>query len=115
MRLEALCGGAPGVENGLRIKKADTFIHRRAENQICSRTIEAASYSDVAVCYLCANHHPDHDSICAFRAANKQAFEAAVAKKRSQRNLRPASALAKLFFRSHTLLRISPSQMAPAI
>jgi transposase len=42
-----------------------------------SRTIEAATYSDVAVRYLCANHHPDHASICAFRTANKQAFDAA--------------------------------------
>jgi hypothetical protein len=31
----------------------------------------------VAVRYLCANHHPDHDSICAFRVANKVAFQAA--------------------------------------
>jgi hypothetical protein len=30
----------------------------------------------VAVRYLCANHHPDHDSICTFRTANKQAFKA---------------------------------------
>lgn len=42
-----------------------------------SRTIEAATYSDVAVRYLCANHHPDHDSICTFRTANKAAFDAA--------------------------------------
>jgi hypothetical protein len=42
-----------------------------------SRTIEAATYSDVAVRYLCANHHPDHASICAFRTANQAAFEAA--------------------------------------
>lgn len=42
-----------------------------------SRTIEAASYSDVAVRYLCANHHPDHASICAFRTANQAAFDAA--------------------------------------
>jgi hypothetical protein len=27
--------------------------------------------------YLCVNHHPDHDSICTFRTANKQAFKAA--------------------------------------
>jgi hypothetical protein len=27
--------------------------------------------------YICGNHHPDHASICAFRAANKAAFEAA--------------------------------------
>jgi transposase len=42
-----------------------------------SRTIEAATYSDVAVRYLCANHHPDHASICAFRTANQTAFDAA--------------------------------------
>ena len=53
------------------------LIYCYATGRFGSRTIEAASYSDVAVRYLCANHHPDHDSICAFRAANKQAFEAA--------------------------------------
>jgi hypothetical protein len=42
-----------------------------------SRTIAAATYSDVAVRYLCANHHPDHASICAFRTANQPAFDAA--------------------------------------
>jgi transposase len=42
-----------------------------------SRTIEAATHSDVAVRYLCANHHPDHASICAFRTANQAAFDAA--------------------------------------
>ena len=48
-----------------------------ATGRFGSRTIEAASYSDVAVRYLCVNHHPDHDSICTFRTANKQAFKAA--------------------------------------
>lgn len=42
-----------------------------------SRAIEAATHSDVAVRYLCANHHPDHASICEFRTANKAAFDAA--------------------------------------
>ena len=42
-----------------------------------SRTIEAATHSDVAVRFLCANHHPDHASVCAFRTANKVAFDAA--------------------------------------
>ena len=42
-----------------------------------SRTIEAATYSDVAVRYLCANSHPDHDSICSFRVANQAAFQRA--------------------------------------
>jgi hypothetical protein len=31
----------------------------------------------VAVRFLCANHHPDHDSIRTFRTGNKQAFDAA--------------------------------------
>ena len=42
-----------------------------------SRTIEAATYSDVAVRYLCANQHPDHTSICEFRTTNQAAFQAA--------------------------------------
>ena len=53
------------------------LIYCYATGRFGSRTIEAASYSDVAVRYLCANHHPDHDSICAFRTSNKQAFKAA--------------------------------------
>jgi transposase len=53
------------------------LIYCCATGRVGSRTIEAASYSDVAVRYLCANHHPDHDSICTFRTANKRAFKAA--------------------------------------
>ena len=53
------------------------LIYCYATGRFGSRTIEAASYSDVAVRYLCANHHPDHASICAFRTANAQAFQAA--------------------------------------
>jgi transposase len=45
-----------------------------------SRTIEAATHSDVAVRFLCANLHPDHDSICTFRRENKAAIEAAFLK-----------------------------------
>ena len=32
-----------------------------------SRRIERASYDDVAFRYLCADQHPDHDTIAAFR------------------------------------------------
>jgi len=53
------------------------LIYGYATGRFGSRTIEAATYSDVAVRYLCANHHPDHASICAFRTANQAAFEAA--------------------------------------
>lgn len=53
------------------------LIYCYATGRFGSRTIEAASYSDVAVRYLCANYHPDHASICAFRTANEKAFQAA--------------------------------------
>jgi transposase len=42
-----------------------------------SRAIEAATYSDLIVRYLCGNTHPDHDTICAFRRNNKKLFEEA--------------------------------------
>jgi transposase len=53
------------------------LIYCYATGRFGSRTIEMASYSDVAVRYLCANHHPDHASICAFRSGNETAFKAA--------------------------------------
>ena len=53
------------------------LIYCYATGRFGSRTIEAATYSDVAVRYLCANHHPDHASICTFRTANEPAFVAA--------------------------------------
>jgi transposase len=53
------------------------LIYCYATGRFGSRTIEAATHSDVAVRYLCANSHPDHDSICAFRVANQGAFKAA--------------------------------------
>jgi len=53
------------------------LIYCYATGRFGSRTIEAATYSDVAVRYLCANRHPDHAVICAFRTANGPAFRAA--------------------------------------
>jgi transposase len=53
------------------------LIYCYATGRFGSRTIEAATQSDVAVRYLCANEHPDHASICAFRVANEVAFKAA--------------------------------------
>jgi transposase len=53
------------------------LIYCYATGRFGSRTIEAATHSDVAVRYLCANEHPDHASICAFRVANEVAFKAA--------------------------------------
>jgi len=53
------------------------LIYCYATGRFGSRTIEAATQSDVAVRYLCVNEHPDHASICAFRVANEVAFKAA--------------------------------------
>jgi transposase len=53
------------------------LIYCYASGRSSSRQIEAATYSDVAVRFLCANAHPDHDSICAFRVENRVAIEAA--------------------------------------
>ena len=53
------------------------LIYCYATGRFGSRTIEAATHSDVAVRDLCANTHPDPDSICSFRATNQSAFHAA--------------------------------------
>jgi transposase len=42
-----------------------------------SRRIEAATYRDIGVRYLCADTHPDHDTICKFRRENFVAVSAA--------------------------------------
>ena len=42
-----------------------------------SRRIEKATWSDVAVRYICVNQHPDHDTICTFRIRNKAAISEA--------------------------------------
>jgi transposase len=53
------------------------LIYCYATGRFGSRTIEAATFSDVAVRYVCANLHPDHSSICEFRVVNGAAFRAA--------------------------------------
>jgi len=53
------------------------LIYCYATGRFGSRTIELATYSDVAVRYVCANLHPDHSSICEFRVGNEAAFRAA--------------------------------------
>jgi transposase len=53
------------------------LIYSYANGIFSSRRIERATYRDVAVRFLCANRHPDHDSICAFRRNNLDAIAAA--------------------------------------
>lgn len=54
------------------------WIYSYATGRSGSRTIEAATPSDVAVRYLGANTHPDHATIGEFRTQNEAAFQAAL-------------------------------------
>ncbi len=52
------------------------LIYCYATGRFSSREIEAATYGDVAVRYICGGDlHPDHDTICAFRRRNRAVFE----------------------------------------
>jgi len=46
------------------------LIYCYAQGTFSSRRIEKATWRDVAVRYLCADAHPDHDTICEFRRRN---------------------------------------------
>ena len=50
------------------------LIYAYATGLFSSRRIERATYDSVAVRYLCANHHPDHDTIAKFRRENEALF-----------------------------------------
>jgi transposase len=53
------------------------LIYCYANGVFSSRRIERATCRDVAVRYLTADTHPDHDTICAFRRNNLEAVAAA--------------------------------------
>lgn len=53
------------------------LIYCYANGCFSSRRIERATYRDVAVRYLTADTHPDHDTICAFRRNNLEAIAVA--------------------------------------
>ena len=55
------------------------LIYAYATGVFSSRRIERASYESVAVRYLCANHHPDHDTIASFRRENQALFRSCFA------------------------------------
>jgi transposase len=51
------------------------LIYCYATGRFSSRVIESATYSDLAVRYICGgDQHPDHDTICSFRRNNKALF-----------------------------------------
>lgn len=49
----------------------ELLIYCYASGVFGSRRIERATYRDLAVRYLTGDTHPDHDTICAFRRANR--------------------------------------------
>jgi hypothetical protein len=51
------------------------LIYCYATGTFSSRKIEQLSHDSVAVRFLCAQHHPDHDSICKFRRENRELLE----------------------------------------
>ena len=51
------------------------MIYCYANGMMSSRRIERATYRDLAVRYLTADTHPDHDTICAFRRENGEAIK----------------------------------------
>ena len=53
------------------------LVYCYANGIFSSRRIERATYRDIGARFIAANTHPDHDTIAAFRCANKEAFEAA--------------------------------------
>jgi transposase len=48
------------------------LIYCYSTGTFSSRRIETLSHENVAVRYLCADTHPDHDSVCKFRRENKE-------------------------------------------
>ena len=50
------------------------LIYCYATGVFSSRRIERATFDSVAVRYLCANHHPDHDTIATFRRSHEGLF-----------------------------------------
>jgi transposase len=48
------------------------LIYSYSTGTFSSRRIETLTFENVAVRFLCADTHPDHDSICKFRRENKK-------------------------------------------
>jgi transposase len=67
-------GGKPQYHPQLMLA---LLVYCYANAVFSSRRIERATYRDIAVRFVAANLHPDHDTIATFRRTNKAAFEAA--------------------------------------
>ena len=67
-------GGKPQYHPRLMLA---LLIHCYANAIFSSRRIERATHRDIAVRFVAANLHPDHDTVATFRRTNKAAIEAA--------------------------------------
>lgn len=67
-------GGKPQYHPRLMLA---LLIYAYANGIFSSRRIERATYRDIAVRFVAANLHPDHDTVAVFRRSNKAAIEAA--------------------------------------
>ena len=65
-------GGKPQYHPRLMLA---LLIYSYANGIFASRRIERATFRDIAVRFVAANLHPDHDTIATFRRVNKAAFE----------------------------------------
>ena len=66
--------GTPNIPPSMML---GLLIYCYATGTFASRRIETLTYENVAVRYLCADTHPDHDSICKFRRENKDLLSTA--------------------------------------
>ena len=73
-RVAERAGGKPQYHPRLMLA---LLIYSYANGIFSSRRIERATRRDIAVRFVAANLHPDHDTIAVFRRLNKAAFEAA--------------------------------------
>ncbi len=55
------------------------LIYSYATGVFASRAIERSTYENVAVRLLCADTHPDHDTLCTFRRTNPELLRASFA------------------------------------
>lgn len=61
-------GGSPAYPPAMML---GLLIYAYASGMFSSRQIERATHYHVSMRYLCANLHPDHDTICTFRRENR--------------------------------------------
>ena len=74
--LEVNEGGTGSAQYRARTMLA-LLVYCYANGIFGSRRIERATYRDIGVCYVGANCHPDHDTICTFRRTNFEAVSEA--------------------------------------